>query len=121
MGYGKWKPSKAKAREYVEKLDELRAFCDEHGISYSGTMDSYYFTVDGRKYRVSNHTVSASNDKAYRLDEMTGEMVKVREKYHDPEDDIICITAGKTRLIEVYSNVLTGRQLDKRGNIKARD
>ena len=46
------------------------------------------------------------------------EMVKVREKYHNPEDDVICITAGKTRLIEVYNNILTGKKLDKRGKIK---
>ena len=118
MAYGKWKPSRAKAREYVEKLDEVQAFCDEHAIRYSGTMDSYYFSINGQQYRVSNHTVAASNSKAYRLDEMTGEMVKVREKYHNPEDDVICITAGKTRLIEVYNNILTGKKLDKRGKIK---
>lgn len=118
MTYGKWKPSRAKAKEYAEKMNEVQAFCDEHGISYSGTMDSYYFTLNGQRYRVSNHTIARSNAKAFRLDEMTGEIVKVREQYHNPDGDIICYTASKTRLPEIYEALVAGKTLDKRGNAK---
>lgn len=99
-------------------MDAVQAFCDEHDISYSGTMDSYYFSLNGQKYRVSNHTIAASNAGAYRLDEMTGEMVKTREKYHDPDDDIVCFTAGKQRIPEIYNALLAGKELDKRGYVK---
>lgn len=118
MSYIKWKPSCAKAKEYAAKMDEVQAFCDEHGIRYSGTMDSYYFTLSGKRYRVSNHTIKASNNGAYHLDELSGHRVKVREQYHNPDDDIICFTASKTRLPEIYNALLAGKELDKRGNAK---
>ena len=114
--YGrKWKPSKKKVEEFVQKMDEVQAFCLEKDIGFSSKMDSFYFTVGGKKYRVSNHTVAASNRKATNF---LGE--QVRELYHPNglEDDTVYITAGKTRLIEVYNNILTGKKLDKRGNVK---
>lgn len=55
----RWKPSKTKAREFASKMKEIEEFCMEHGISQSRSSDSYYFTVDGRQYRVSNHTIEA--------------------------------------------------------------
>ena len=58
------------------------------------------------------------NDKAYHFDELTGHTTKIRDEYHTAESDTICITAGKTRLPEVYQNILSGKPLDKRGNIK---
>lgn len=114
--YGrKWKPSKTRIAEFVQKMDGVQEFCIKNGIDFSHKMDSFYFTVDNQKYRVSNHTVAASNGKAYNF---LGE--QVRDIYHPngTEDDVIYITAGKTRLIEVYTNILTGKPLDKRGNIK---
>ena len=77
--------------------------------------DSYYFHLNGKKYRVSNHTMEASNRKAYNR---FGE--QVREKYHDLEEekDTICITASKTRIIEIYDCLKKGIELDKRGRIK---
>ena len=115
MGY-RWKPSKSKAREFAAKMDEIREFCDANGIYYSANMDSYYFTMRGEKYRVSNHTVEASNRGAYNA---LGE--QVREKYHtageyNREHEI---TAGKTRIIEIYNALQEGRTLDKRGNVTA--
>lgn len=112
MGY-RYKPSRAKAKAYAMEMDDISTFCSEHGILASRSMDSYYFTVAGQSYRVSNHTVAASNAKARNW---AGE--QVREQYH-PEgerDDVIYITAGKTRIRQIYSDICAGYQLDRRGN-----
>lgn len=114
MGY-RYKVSKTKAREYAQKMDEIDDFCRANGISHSLSSDSYYFTVDGIKYRVSNHTLQAS-DRGIR-DSLTGE--KLRDSYHQHDDDLVCITAGKTRIIEIYNAVKAGKVLDKRGNVIA--
>ena len=113
MNYKKWKPSKTATREFAVTMDKIKAFCDENGIHYSKTCDSYYFRLNGINYRVSNHTVEASNYKAY---DKYGN--KVRELYHPNgrEDDTIYITASKTRIIEIYNNLKAGYKLNKRGN-----
>lgn len=114
MAYGrKWKPSRTAAKEYAQTMNELQAFCDGHAIQYSSSMDSYYFNLDGQKYRVSNHSVEASNAGAY--DWMGNQ---VREKYHanGREDDVVYIHAGKTRIRDIYSDLAAGHKLDGRGN-----
>lgn len=109
----KYKPSIAAAREYAREMDDIKTFCDENSINYSATMDSYYFSVDGRSYRVSNHSVESSNAGAR---SWTGE--KVRAEYHpggrDPET--VYIHAGKTRIKEIYNLIAAGVKLDGRGN-----
>lgn len=110
MSY-KWKPSKAAAADYAEKMEMIRVFCLDHSIKHSISFDSYYFTLYGTDYRVSNHTVAASNRGAYR------DGVQVRDLYHpDGEADTVCITAGKTRIIEIYNDLTAGYKLDRRGN-----
>lgn len=112
--YGKsWRPSKAGKKEYADRMREIEDFCAKNGIRSSLSNDSYYFTVDGRKYRVSNHTVEASNRGAF--DDTTGE--QKRELYHQPGDeaDTICIFASKTRIIEIYNDIVAGHKLDGRG------
>ena len=59
--YRKSKPSKSAKREFARKMDEIREFCDDNCISYSNSMDSFYFTIGGQHYRVSNHSVESSN------------------------------------------------------------
>ena len=113
MAYRHYKPSRTKAREFAQKMDEIDSFCYEHGISRSNNMDSYYFTVNGKRYRVSNHTIPASDRGMY---DAYG--VKIRDSYHANDADLICITAGKTRLIEVYNNIVAGVKIDKRGFAK---
>ena len=116
MGYyRKWKPSKTAAKEFAQTMNEIDKFCEANGISKSRTSDSYYFTIDGQEYRVSNHTIAASNAHAYN---MYGE--QIREKYHSDfeEDDIIYITAGKTRIMDIYNDLKAGYKLDRRGNRK---
>ena len=111
--YRKFKPSKTKAREFAAKMNEIDDFCRENAIERSKSSDSYYFTLNGQKYRVSNHTIATSNRGAYNE---FGE--KIREKYHSDkeEDDTVYITAGKTRIIEIYTDLKNGYKLDRRGN-----
>ena len=110
----RWKPSKTAAREFKEKMSAIEEFCIENGITMSANGDSYYFTIDGQHYRVSNHSIEASNAKAYNF---YGE--KVRECYHDStrDPDVIYIHAGKTRIIEIYNNLRAGKKLDGRGQM----
>ena len=111
MAY-KWKPSKAAAAEYGAKMAEIDQFCRDHGISQSLSSDSYYFTLGGNFYRVSNHTVAASNNAAF--DDMGNQ---IRELYHEAgEKGMICITAGKTRIMDIYNDIAAGYDLDRRGN-----
>ena len=69
--------------------------------------------LNGINYRVSNHTVETSNSKAY--DDFGN---KTRELYHPQgrEDNTVYITAGKTRIIDIYNDLKAGYKLDKRGN-----
>ena len=113
MSY-KWKPSKTAAREFAQAMKEIDEFCSANGIQRSAASDSYYFRIDGKSYRVSNHTVEASNRAAF--DSMTGE--KKRELYHDGRSaETIYIHASKTRIIEIYKNLLSGKRLDGFGNL----
>lgn len=113
MGYyKKWKPSKTAARQFTDTMSTIKEFCNNNGIDYSKTCDSYYFGINGVNYRVSNHTVEMSNYKAY--DEFGN---KVRELYHPNgrEENTVYITAGKTRIMDIYNDLKAGYQLDKRG------
>lgn len=108
-----YRPSAAQKKEFHEKMLEIEAFCKKHGISASRNNDSYYFSIEGQRYRVSNHSVEASNRAAF--DEYTGK--QWRELYHDPEreEDVIEILAGKTRIIDIYNDLVAGYDLDYRG------
>ncbi|HAI93128.1 MAG TPA: hypothetical protein DCM21_11475 [Butyrivibrio sp.] len=120
MGFGyRYKPSKTKIREYAEKMDRIDDFCSKNNISRSANSDSYYFEINGQKYRVSNHSVESSNRGAY--EEGTHE--QIRELYHPEgrEKDTIYIHAGKTRIMEIYEKLKAGKELDGRGNVKERD
>lgn len=110
---GRYKPSKAAARKFTQKMDEIRQFCAANGIDMSASGDSYYFTIDGQKYRVSNHSVEASNANACNW---CGE--QVRDVYHPNGREVgtIYIHAGKTRIMEIYNDLEAGYKLDGRGN-----
>lgn len=112
MKMNRWKPSRQAAKEFTEKMNEIQIFCNENAIEYSRNMDSYYFRLNGIEYRVSNHSVEASNAAAFNW---MGE--KVREEYH-PEGrtaGAVYIHAGKTRIIEIYEDLKAGHRLDGRG------
>lgn len=96
----RWQPSRAKKREFAKKMEEIEDFCVKNGIRSSLSKDSYYFTLNEVNYRVSNHSVEASNREAF--DEITGE--RKRELYHPKgrEIDTVYIHASKTRIIEIF-------------------
>lgn len=107
MGRRYYKPSRTAAREFAQRMSEIEYYCNEHGISFSQSMDSFYFRFNGKKYRVSNHSVEASN----RNRRNSG-----KEIFHDEgRDEYVNIFASKTRLIEVHKNVLSGAEIDGRG------
>lgn len=110
----KWSFNKTQKKEFAGKMAEIERFCENNKISKSFNSDSYYFTLDGKKYRVSNHTIEASNAKAFDDDG-----TKWRNFYHTKEEEerTICILASKTRLIEIYNNLKDGKTLDKRGRV----
>lgn len=95
-------------------MTKIEAFCKDKGIAHSQNYDSYYFSINGQEYRVSNHSAEASNNAAYDPD--TGE--QLRPLYHDfdAEADVIDILAGKTRIITIYNDLVAGYDLDYRGN-----
>lgn len=107
----KWRPSKTAAREFAKQMRDIETFCAENGISASSNKDSYYFMVGGVHYRVSNHSVEASNRAAYKDGE------QVRALYHEGgrESDTVYIHASKTRIIDIYNNLKAGYKLDGRG------
>ena len=113
MGRRYYTPSKSAKREFAIKMKEIDEFCKENSIQASLSNDSYYFSINGQKYRVSNHSVETSNRGAY--DSLTGE--KLRDLYHEHgrEDDTIYIHAGKTRIMDIYTDLINGYELDGRG------
>ncbi len=112
--YHKWTPSKTAKREFAQKMDEISEFCAKNGIQQSRNGDSYYFTIKGKNYRVSNHSVEASNAHAYNW---LGE--QSRDLYHPGgrKDDVIYIHASKTRIMDIYNDLKSGKKLDGRGNV----
>ncbi len=108
----KWKPSKAQAKAFAVQMDLIQRFCDENHIDYSSSMDSYYFTINDVKYRVSNHSVEASNASA--VNEL-GQLV--HQIYHSEgrRNDTVYIHASKTRIIDIYNDIKNGWILDGKG------
>ena len=113
--YRKWKPSKTAKKEFAQKMDEIKDFCYINGIEHSSSKNSYYFFLNGKSYRVSNHSVEASNAHAY---DTLGN--QTRELYHPGgrDEDTIYIHASKTRIIEIYNDLKNGYELDGNGRRK---
>lgn len=106
-GYGyKWKPNKAQAQEFAQKMKEISDFCRVNNIYQSSSGDSYYFELNGKNYRVSNHSVEASNQNSGGRWHKEG-----REK------DTTYIHASKTRIMDIYNALKQGKKLDGRGNV----
>lgn len=111
----RWKPSKSSASDFRKKMEEISAFCIENNIKQSYNQDSYYFSINNKEYRVSNHAVESRN----KYNEQ-GELISARGYELDSkrENEITYIHASKTRIIEIYNNLQQGLELDGRGNIK---
>jgi hypothetical protein len=92
--------SKTDKRNFAIKMAEIEDFVKANGITQSYNGDSYYFTLNGINYRVSNHSPESS-------------------PYHDGrEKKTVYIHASKTRIIEIYTDLKNGYELDGRGNRK---
>lgn len=102
----KWKPSKSAAREFAQTMDTVQSYCDQNGIGYSSKMDSFYFTYEGQKYRISNHSVEASNQ---------GRRNAGLEEFHGSRDEYVNIFASKTRLVEIHQRIVAGLKVNGRG------
>lgn len=103
---------KAKA-EYAQKMKEVETFVKENNIKQAQNGKSFYFELNGKKYRVSNHTVEASNAGAF-----NSEGQQVRELYHpDSRDGEVQIFASPTRIIDIYNAIKEGKQVDGRGRV----
>lgn len=117
-GYGnRWKPSKKQRQDFATKMQEINEFCEQNGIAQSASGDSYYFTIDGQKYRVSNHAVEQRKGRVIGYDP-TGnpQRQQLPDGWTKRKDDVIYIHAGKTRIIEIYNALKEGKQLDGFGN-----
>ena len=109
----KYKPSKSEAKAFAIKMQEIKRFCEENGIGHSKKMDSYYFELGGKKYRVSNHSVQQSNDAAFR------DFIQWRPMYHTENESFIDIRSSKKDIIEIYKNLENGVKLDSHGRVIA--
>lgn len=103
--------SKTAKREFAIEMEEIRSYCDTNNIKYSKSMDSYYFRLNDKNYRVSNHTVESRNSE-------TSVFFRGHEVDATRESNTVYITASKTRLIEIYKALLEGKELDARGRVK---
>lgn len=99
--------------ECSNKLCKIESFCTEHEIRQSRAGDSYYFKIDGQNYRVSNHTIEASDRGAF--DEFTGE--KLRDSYHNLNEKIIQVFASKTRIVNIYTDLMNEKNLATEGTL----
>ena len=108
-----YKPSRTKRTQFAKEMKEIEDFCTKNNIIASRNNDSYYFTLNDISYRVSNHTIEASNKAAFDID--TG-MYK-RDLYHETErkDDTVYIHAGKTRIMDTYNDLKAGYKLNGKG------
>lgn len=113
MAFRKWQPSRKAKREFAQKMQEIHDFCTANNISESSTNDSYYFSLNDIDYRISNHSVERS---VYKDD--FGNYYHYHGDSKDYRKGTFCIHASKTRIIEIYTNLKNGYELDHFGNIK---
>lgn len=111
----RWRPSKTAKAEFARKMDEIDDFVAKNGIDQSSNGDSYYFDIDGRNYRVSNHSVEASNRGAY---DQFGNQKRMLYHPGGRDEDTTYIHASKTRIMDIYNDLKAGWKLDGRGNRK---
>ena len=108
----RFKPSKSAIIEFAKKMDEIDDFCKENNIIQSSTSDSYYFSINSIKFRISNHSIQQSNLKAFND---LGQ--RIRNDYHNSDDFYVEILASKTRLIDIYTSLINNVLIDYRGRI----
>ena len=83
-----------------EQEAELSAFCAAEGIRRSRNGDSFYFSAQGKQYRISNHSEEISNAWGKNLNGK-----RIRGSYHSPKSRTVSILAPKSKVKEIYSRV----------------
>ncbi|MDE6886187.1 MAG: hypothetical protein K2P17_04025 [Helicobacteraceae bacterium] len=111
----RYKLSKAAKAEWAAKMKEIENFCGLNGIEYSKNLDSFYFKINDKNVRVSNHTTAASDKGCEWFNPFKNEFEDLRPSYHAGKKYDIEITASKTRIIEIYEDLKAGFELTKRG------
>jgi len=108
-----------KGKREDKEYKKLKEFCKKNNISYSSSVRSFYFTLFNQRYRISNHSIKESNQgrelKAQRQSLMYGKDIKPR-LYHKGNEDIIDITAERSRVFQIYKDIKEGYEVDERGN-----
>ena len=81
-------------------MSEIKKFCKANNITCSGSEhpNIYHFTLNGVDYCVSNFAF---------------ERYMCKDKFDF--DKTVFITAGRTRIIDIYEDLKAGYKLDKRG------
>jgi hypothetical protein len=83
-----------------EQEAELSAFCAAEGIRRSQNGDSFYFSAQGKQYRISNHSEEISNAWGKNLNGK-----RIRGSYHPRKSRTVSILAPKSRVKEIYSRI----------------
>lgn len=84
----------------VAAVDEekLTAFCKENGIKRSKRGNSFYFTIEGKNYRVSDHSADFSNRCRF-----ASNGKKIRGKYHSDFSNEIWVFGTPKDLERIYT------------------
>ncbi len=77
-------------KEFALLMRQIEIFCKRNHIYRSRRSDAYYFNIEGKPYVVANR------------------------KKKVPED-VKFILASKTRIMDIYEDLASGRKLDARG------
>lgn len=88
-------------KNYVEYTKRIVLFCKLNGITYSTSLDSFYFSLNGKDYRISNHSLEDS--------------IKFSHgRYHTNKEqnkNLICIQADKSQLFKIYNKLKEGKEI----------
>ena len=79
---------------------ELTEFCERNGIRRSKYGDSFYFTLQGKRYRISNHSTEISNSWSRNLNGK-----QIRRPYHSRRDNTVSIIAPRSRVKAIYEEL----------------
>lgn len=97
------------AQARIEKLlnnkeetrpDDIDEFCRKNGIRQSKAGDSFYFRIDGKSYRISNHTEQYSNMCSR---DLKGR--KIRNCYHGKGSRTTTILAQRSEVKRIYERL----------------
>lgn len=101
--------SKKRIREYIEQMNHIKEFCEINGIARTSDSDGYYFVVNGQPYRVGN---SLYAKEAFVYDPVSGKHIET------DDTNTIYFYASKTRIIDIYNDIIAGYELDGHGRRK---